>query len=210
MIVIGAKGHAKDLLSVLSSNGESLNLCLFDNVSSDLPNKLYDRFPILRSYDQVKEYYKTDNRYVIGVGNPAHRSSLNKKFKSLGGKPTSIIAGTATIGQYDVLLGEGLNIMSRVVITNSVSIGEGALINAGVLIHHDVEIGEYTEISPSAVITGNVKIGKLSFIGANATVLPRVKIGDNVIVGAGAVVTRDSPSGSLAMGVPARVIKTLV
>ena len=45
------------------------------------------------------------------------------------------------------------------------------------------------------------------WLGANALVMPGVTIGDNVVVSAGAVVTRDIPSDSLAMGVPARVVR---
>ena len=38
--------------------------------------------------------------------------------------------------------------------------------------------------------------------------MPGVTIGDNVVIGAGAVVTKDIPSNSVAVGVPAKVIKT--
>lgn len=40
-----------------------------------------------------------------------------------------------------------------------------------------------------------------------AIVLPNVRIGDNVVIGAGALVTKDVPSGCLALGAPARVAK---
>lgn len=55
----------------------------------------------------------------------------------------------------------------------------------------------------------NVHIGSNVFIGAYSMVLPGVTIGDNVIIGAGSVVTHDVPSGSVAIGVPARVVKSL-
>ncbi len=55
----------------------------------------------------------------------------------------------------------------------------------------------------------NVKIGSNVFIGAYSIVLPGVTIGDNVIIGAGSIVTRDIPSGSVAIGTPARVIKSM-
>lgn len=55
----------------------------------------------------------------------------------------------------------------------------------------------------------NVSIGNNVFIGAHSIVLPGVTIGDNVIIGAGSVVTHDIPSGSVAVGVPAKVIKSL-
>ncbi len=51
-----------------------------------------------------------------------------------------------------------------------------------------------------------IKIGSRVWI-PQATVLPGVTIEDDVVVGAGSLVTRDIPAGSLALGVPARVVK---
>ena len=42
----------------------------------------------------------------------------------------------------------------------------------------------------------------------NAMIMPGVTIGDRVVIGAGAIVTKDIPSNSVAVGVPAKVIKT--
>ena len=57
---------------------------------------------------------------------------------------------------------------------------------------------------------GRVRIKRNSYIGAGAIILPGVTIGEYAIVGAGAVVTKDVPPRSVAVGVPARVIKRLV
>ena len=54
-----------------------------------------------------------------------------------------------------------------------------------------------------------VKIGNDVWIGGNVTILPGITIGNNVVIGAGAVVTHDIPDNSLAMGVPARVVRQL-
>lgn len=48
-----------------------------------------------------------------------------------------------------------------------------------------------------------------AWIGGGAIVLPGVVIGENAIVGAGAVVTKDIPANTLAVGNPARVIRSL-
>lgn len=50
-------------------------------------------------------------------------------------------------------------------------------------------------------------IGNDVFVGANVTVLDGVKIGDGAVIGAGAVVTKDIPPYSVAVGVPANVVK---
>ena len=54
-----------------------------------------------------------------------------------------------------------------------------------------------------------VRIGNKCWLGAGAIVLPGVTVGDNSIIGAGAVVSRDVPPNSLALGVPAKVVKKL-
>ena len=52
-----------------------------------------------------------------------------------------------------------------------------------------------------------VLIGRNCWVGAHAVVMANV--GDNCLIGAGAVVTRPIPANSVAVGVPARVVRTL-
>ena len=53
-----------------------------------------------------------------------------------------------------------------------------------------------------------ITVGDNVWLGAGAKVLDGVTLGDDVVVGAGAVVTEDLPAGSVAVGVPARVVRT--
>ena len=54
-----------------------------------------------------------------------------------------------------------------------------------------------------------VRIGNDVWIGGSTTILAGVTIGDRCTIGAGSVVTRDIPAGSLAVGNPCRVIRTI-
>ena len=54
-----------------------------------------------------------------------------------------------------------------------------------------------------------ITIGDNVWLGGGAIVLPGVTIGDNTVVGAGAVVTRDLPANVIALGNPARVIRSI-
>lgn len=65
--------------------------------------------------------------------------------------------------------------------------------------------GDAPYVTQAAPIT----IGDDVWLGAGVIVLPGVAIGDRVTVGAGSVVTTDLPSDTLALGVPARPVRSL-
>lgn len=52
-----------------------------------------------------------------------------------------------------------------------------------------------------------VHIGRNCWIGAGVQIMPGVTIGDNTVIGAGSVVTKDIPSGVVAVGNPCRVMR---
>jgi acetyltransferase-like isoleucine patch superfamily enzyme len=56
---------------------------------------------------------------------------------------------------------------------------------------------------------GPVRIGSNCWFGVNCAVTSGVTIGERCVIGANSVVTRDLPAGSVAAGVPARVIKDI-
>ncbi len=207
MVIIGADGHAKEILSICSQLKISEEIFFFDNVSKNLPERLFSKYKIVRSFDAIASLFKKNAAFVLGTGDPLTRYRLFKKCMKIGGRPVSIISPRASIGEDAIHLGRGLNIMTGVVITNDISIGDGTLINSQVSIHHGVKIGKFCEISPGAHVTGKSTIGDFSFIGTGAILLPGVSLGKNVIVGAGAVVTKDIRDNEVAVGVPAKVIK---
>ncbi|KAK2616222.1 hypothetical protein QQS21_000854 [Conoideocrella luteorostrata] len=55
----------------------------------------------------------------------------------------------------------------------------------------------------------SVEIGNDCWIGGNTTIMPGVKIGKGCTIGSGSIVTRSIADFSVAMGTPARVVKTV-
>lgn len=55
-----------------------------------------------------------------------------------------------------------------------------------------------------------ITIGENAWIGAGAMLLPGVTIGENTVIGAGSIVTKDIPSGVVAVGNPCRVVKKIL
>lgn len=210
MLIIGAKGFAKEVLEVLHQNNTLSDVAFFDDINDDVYGNLYEKFPILKSKQEVQTYFKTtSNKFTIGIGNPMLRKKLYDIFTKLGGEFTSTISSKASIGSYGNIINNGCNIMTGAIITNDVIIGKGVLINLNCTIGHDCKIGDFVEMSPGVHISGNCEIGTYTNIGTNATILPKIILGENVVVAAGAVVTKDIPDNCLVAGVPAIIKKEL-
>lgn len=203
MLIAGAKGFAKELL-VSWNDVQDVEWVFFDDVSNNLPEKLFNQFTIITSIEEAKLYFKKDNRFILGTGSPSSRKLLTEKLINAGGELTEFISPKAIIGRFGNNFQKGVTIQPMAIIETENIIGEGTLIHAGALISHNCNIGNYCEVSPAAQILGGVTIGNECSIGAGAIILPRISIGNNVTIGAGAVVTKNTGDNGTWIGVPAR------
>lgn len=209
MLVVGAKGFAKELLEIIHFMNETNNLVFYDDINPSSEDLLFNSFPILNNIDQASTFFRDiDSRYCLGVGNPLLRRKLSDKMTKAGGVLSSVISPQAIVGSYNVRVGTGTNILPGAIISNDVLIGIGCIVYYNAVITHDCIIGDFVEISPSVNLLGRCEIGSFSHIAAGSTILPDIKIGKNVIVAAGAVVTADVPDNCMVAGLPA-VIKKL-
>jgi acetyltransferase-like isoleucine patch superfamily enzyme len=112
---------------------------------------------------------------------------------------------------------------SKITIGNQVYIGPRAILGAAAplsigdrcqfganvsLIAENHQFSGDADIFEQGVTRKGITIGRDVWIGNNVTILDGVDIGDGAVIGAGSVVTKSVPSKSVAVGVPARVIKT--
>jgi acetyltransferase-like isoleucine patch superfamily enzyme len=62
---------------------------------------------------------------------------------------------------------------------------------------------------PNAYLYGRIKVEANCFIGAHCILLPGARIGAESIIGAGSIVTGEIPAGFVAVGAPAKCIKSV-
>jgi acetyltransferase EpsM len=147
-----------------------------------------------------------DEKYFYGFFSSRDQVLPSIK-KAYGITFSSLVHPTAYLGS-NVRCGEGSIISPHAVIGPNCTIGDFTRINRASTIGHDVEIGDYSDIAPGVAIAGLVKIGRKTMIGIGATVIDGINIGSNSIVGAGAVAVKDIPDNVVAMGVPAKVVRS--
>ena len=131
-------------------------------------------------------------------------------YQAVCGKPRLVrIAGKP----ITILLHRFWSVVSGADIPLNSRIGGGLLLPHpnGVVVHPHASVGPnclfFQQVTVGADQHGGIPtIGGHVDIGAGAKIIGAVKIGDHVCIGANAVVLCDVPDGSVAVGVPARVI----
>lgn len=210
MLVIGAKGFAKEVLEILIQNGEDENLCFYDDINIYNHPKLYNRFPILQSLSEAERFFdKASNKFIIGIGNPILRKEMFEKFSNIGGTPVTIISKNAEIGSIGTNIGVGSIIMAGVKVSNDTEIGRGSIIYYNSVITHDVKIGEFCEISPSVNVLGGATIGNKCHLATASIIFPNIHVGNDAIIAAGSVVNKDVPPNTMVAGTPAVIKKRI-
>lgn len=105
------------------------------------------------------------------------------------------------VGEGSVMRGQG-----------GITVGDHVLFGPGVqvLAVNHVFTDPVRPIMEQGITAEGISIGDGAWIGAGATLLDGVAIGKGACIGAGAVVTTSVPAHSLAVGVPARVVRNLI
>ena len=152
------------------------------------------------------------------------------------GKSVYIGKGTKLLGKKKIIIGNGVQIRpfcdiyagdflrigsgsdigTRCRIAGNVVIEENVLLGPNVFVcrydhdYKDIEkpIIKLKEYEPNRNGHSELLIGEGSWIGTNVVISGDVHVGKHCVIGANAVVIRDIPDYSVAVGSPAKVVKT--
>lgn len=208
LIVWGASGHAKVVADLSRLVGWEI-VGFLDDIAVSRRGEAFFGSTVLGTLDHVLEGGRKyiDVQIALGVGENEARLRVARLLADAGFGCVTLIHPNATIA-VSAQMNEGIVVAAGGHVGPDVLMGRAALVNTGAVVDHDCILGDGCHIAPHATLGGAVSIGVRTFVGANATVLPRLKIGSDTIVGAGSVVTRDLPDGVVAVGGPARVLRS--
>ncbi len=139
------------------------------------------------------------------------KERLLDRLLALRGENTWIEANFFCDYGYNIIIGDNFYANHNCVILDcaEVSFGDNVFIGPN--------CGFYTAGHPINAEQRNcgleyakpIKVGSDVWFGGNVCVMPGVTIGDNVVIGGGSVVTKDIPSGTVAVGNPCKAIRKI-
>jgi sugar O-acyltransferase (sialic acid O-acetyltransferase NeuD family) len=163
----------------------------------------------LKGYEVVtlQSLNPAEYEIVIAVGEPAARRVLADKARAAGFQLPVLVHPAAHVSS-DVTLAEGCVVCCGVFISCDCRISRNVHLQPNASLGHDCLIGDDVVISSYANLAGHCRVGDATFIGMNAVIRENTTIGQQAIVSMGAAVFADIADGVIAMGNPARVIRT--
>lgn len=201
LIIVGAGGHAKEVLAIAQSLEITNILLAEDNAEV---NKSVNGVSVIPM--NILEKFKQTSELIIAIGNPKARKEMSQRLSSFNFK--SLIHPTAFIGPQ-VILGYGCLVAPGAILTSNITVGNHVLINTNSVISHDCVLEDFSTISPNSTVGGNTHIGKGAFISLGATIINGITVGEGCLVAAGSVLTKSLDKLEMVAGVPAQIKKHL-
>jgi len=197
VVVIGAGGHSKVVISTLLASGLRVVAVLDDD-----PLKTGGEIlgvPVLAGLDgYLREH---DFPVILAIGDNLARRDVVRRFARV--EWATVVHPSAYV-HPSVTLGPGTVVFAGAVIQPDSKVGAHAIINTGATVDHDCELGNFVHLAPGVHLAGNVSIGEGALLGIGSVVKPGLQLGSWTTVGAGAVVVSDLAANITAVGVPAR------
>lgn len=176
VVIIGAGGHAKAAVDILSDNQK--------NLKGFVDPKVNEFFDLEKISDEMLDVNAFS--LVMGLGGMtaeslSRRFALFNAYKENGAQFIDVVSSNAFVSKY-AKKGAGIFINNGAVINGPCEISDLVIINTRAIVEHDVKIDAGSHIAPGATILGGAHIGKNCMIGAGAVVLPGAKVPDNSLV----------------------------
>lgn len=210
IVIVGAGGFGREVMEIFKEQNRmspTWDILGFIDEDEKLHGSVINGFPVLGGLDWFKQNNKKNLGCVCAIGSCEIRKKVVERLKTLGVKFYNAIHPSVIMSEF-VELGEDVIICAGSILTVNIKIGDHVHINLNCTIGHDAIIENFCTINPLVIINGHDHLGEGVYIGTGASFIHEVSVGSWSTVGAGAVIIADLPANIVAVGVPAKVIKT--
>ena len=208
LILIGAGGHARSLLSCIGLTTADVAYADPRKASDAVLGNLW-HIGDDHSLRDSEELSSVDAIIAAGVGADVNLRLRRKLIDFYGSRPFATIVATTAFVARSAMLGDGTAVMNMAAVNACTVMGRHCVVNTAAVIEHDCKIGENVFIGPGAVVCGGVVTGDDVFIGAHATIRPGVRICSGAIIVMGAAVVADITVPGVYAGVPATKMQNI-
>ena len=207
LVIIGAGGHGRVVLDILSAAGGH-SVVGFLDADPSLRGASVGGVPVLGPVNLLAKLWQQKVRHgIVAIGDNRTRRRYGDQLRQQGFALINAIHPSAVVSS-SAKLGKNVVVAAQAAVCAEACIDDFAIINTGAIVDHECRVGAGAHITPGVRLAGRVQVGEEAFVGLGANVIQCLSIGRGAIVGAGAVVIRDVPDGATAVGVPARVIRS--
>ncbi|MEL7005012.1 MAG: acetyltransferase [Bacteroidota bacterium] len=206
IVIVGAGGFGREVKMLIDQINHVNPTWNFLGYYDDNLNAKIDSDLLLGSTEQLLGVSEKLH-VVVALGNPLTKKLVVSKLEANNAIQFATLVHPSVWLDNSVTIDVGTIICSGNIITVDINIGRHVILNLGCTVGHDSRIGDFSSFMPSVNISGEVEIEECVYAGTGAKIINQLTIGYNTVLGAGAVVTKSIPSGSTAVGMPAKVIK---
>ena len=208
LVIVGAGGLGREVAWLAADiNRQKPEWDFIGFVDDGVQGNTVEGYQVLGSVKHLFEM-SPDIWVVVAIADSKTRMKLIQQIQDQGKKLATLVHPSVSMSDY-VKIGAGSIICSGAIITTNVNLGISNIINPGCFIGHDTKLQDFVSLMPASNLAGEVRVGEGCYFGLNSCVINRTSIGEWSVIGAGATVVNDIPAYSLAVGVPARVVKQL-
>ena len=207
-MIVGASGFGREVANLVEDiNKQEHKWNLIGLVDDKLEGITVEDYKIIGPISML-DNITPKPKVVIAIADTKTRRTLADTLAGKGFSFATLLHPTVSYGR-EISIGEGTIICKYSHLTTNVSIGKHCIINEICGFGHDTIVHDFVSVMSHSIFGGNVEISDGCYFGLNTVVINKVRIGQWSVIGAGATVVADIPPYSVAVGVPARVIKTL-
>ena len=210
LVILGASGFGREvawLVERINRSEPTWELLGFLDDNTDLQNGGVNGYSVLGTIKDAQAY--PGAFFVCAIGAAKVRKMVISKLLEINPKAkfATLVDPSVEISGYNKI-GEGTIICANTVLTVNICIGKHVIINLDCTVGHDAVLEDYVTLYPSVNISGMTCIGEGCELGTGMQIIQGKTMGCNSIVGAGAVVIKDIPGSCVAVGAPAKPIKS--